>query len=279
MRFRRALAATALCAVAAPWPASAQEARQVEIGYAITYLGFTGFRIDFTGRFDGNRYDVQSHVFKEGLIKAVTIGYEGRNRAWGGFLPPGTAGGAQPSGGSLSIVVDRKPRTWLAQYGPGGMVSEQSQPQWTPRPDQVISPDQRANSFDPLSAVLVVGMKGDAACEQTAPSNDGKRRIDVILKKIGTDTPGKAGVPDAKGDLLVCEIYTKRIAGEFDDAPEEAESKRETPMKMWLARLDDTPFRYPVRIEAKQTLGTVHGNLLYFRERPLTDEEKSSMIR
>jgi hypothetical protein len=267
------LAAAALCATAAPASASAQEARQVEIGYAITYLGFTGFRIDFTGRFDNGRYDVQSHVFKEGLIKAVTIGYEGRNRAWGGYLPQG----AQPSGGSLSIVVDRKPRTWLAQYGPGGMVSEQSQPPWTPRPDQVIPLDKRAASLDPLSTVLFVGMKGDAACDQTAPSNDGKRRIDVILKKIGTDTPARAGVPQARGDLLVCEVYTKRIAGEFDDAPEEAESKRETPMKLWFAHLDDMPFRYPVRLEAKQAIGTIHGNMLFFRERPLTDEEKAGM--
>ena len=75
-----------------------------------------------------------------------------------------------------------------------------------------------------------------------------------------------SGVPQAKGDLLVCEIYTKRVAGEFDDAPKEAESERERPMKIWLARLDDTEFRYPVKLEANSALGTIHGRLISFKE-------------
>jgi len=274
MSFRRAFSLFALCA-GVPAAAMAQESRQVEVGYAITYLGFTGFRIDFRARFDGQRYDVESHTYKEGLIKAVTIGYDGKNRAWGGFAPHA----AQPAGGSLSIMVGGKPRIWAAQYGPGGTLQEMHQPQWTPRPDQVIPEDKREGSLDPLSAALSVGMKGDAACDQTVPSNDGKRRIDIILKKIGMESPAAANVPDARGDLLVCEIYTKRVAGEFDDAPKEAESKREQPMKIWLAHLDDTPFRYPARLEAQTGFGTIHGNILFFRERPLTDGDKTTMQR
>jgi hypothetical protein len=47
-------------------------------------------------------------------------------------------------------------------------------------------------------------------------------------------------------------------------------------MKLWLAHLDDTPFRYPVRLEAKTGFGTIRGKMLFFRERPLTDEEKAT---
>ena len=101
--------------------------------------------------------------------------------------------------------------------------------------------DKRRGSLDPLSAAISVGAAGDAACDRTVPSNDGKRRIDIILKKVGTESPQAAGVPEAKGDLLVCEIYTKRVAGEFDDAPQEAETDRERPMRVWLARMDETP--------------------------------------
>ena len=75
--------------------------RQIEVGYEITFVGMTGFRIDFTAKSTGNRYDVESHVFKEGILKALTMHYEGRNRAWGGFVPQGV----QPSSGSLSLVV------------------------------------------------------------------------------------------------------------------------------------------------------------------------------
>jgi hypothetical protein len=259
--------------MAAAQEAFSSAARQVEVGYTITYLGFTGFRIDFTGRFDGNRYDADSHTFKEGLIKAVTINYDGRNRAWGSIGPAGE----QPAGGSLSIMVSRTPRTWLAQYGPGGALAETHTPPWKPRPDQAIPDKDRNGSLDPLSAALSVGIRGAAACDQPVPSNDGKRRIDVILKKVGTEPAATAGVPGARGDLLVCQIYTKRVSGEFDDAPEEAESKREEPMKVWFARLDDSPFYYPAKLEAKQTIGTIHGTMMFFRERPLTDSEKAAM--
>lgn len=274
MTFLRATLAFALCG-ALPMTAVAMEPRQVEVGYAITYLGFTGFRIDFKARFDGNSYDVESHTFKEGLIKAVTINYDGRNRAWGGFGRQG----ARPSGGSLSIIVGDKPRTWLAQYGPDGAISEKSQPDWKPPPQQAIPEDKRIGSLDPLSAALSVGLAGEAACDRTVPSNDGKRRIDVILKKIGTEPAAASGVPGARGDLLVCEVYTRRVAGEFYDAPQEAESKKEQPMKLWFAHLDDTPFLYPAKLEAQTGFGTIHGKLLWFKERPLTDEEKTAMQR
>lgn len=274
MRFRRALAVAALCA-GAPAAALAQDARKVEVGYEITFAGFTGFRIDFTARFNGTNYDAESHVYKEGLLRALTIHYDGRNRAWGGFAPQG----AQPTAGSLSIVVGDKPRTWSAQYGPQGEIKETHNPAWKPDPKQAIPEDKLKGSLDPLSGALFVGMAGNAACQKTVPSNDGKRRIDVLLHQVGTESPAKAGVPAAKDDLLVCEVYTKRIAGEFYDAPEEAESKREAPMKLWFARFDDTPFRYPAKLEAHTGFGTIRGKMLFFREAPLTDAERASMGR
>jgi hypothetical protein len=261
MSFRRALFGFAVCC-AVPGTALAQPVRHIEAAYEITFLGLTGFRINFTARITGNRYDIESHTFKEGLIKAVTLHYEGKNRASGSFLPQG----AQPSGGSLSLVVGGKTRTWLAQYGPGGMVSETHNPEWKPAPQQAIPDDQRRASLDPLSAAISVAAAGDAACDRTVRSNDGKRRIDVILKKTGTESPQAAGIPEAKGDLLICSIYTKRIAGEFDDAPKEAETERERPMRIWLARMDDTPYRYPVKLEAQTGFGTIRGRTLYFRE-------------
>ena len=242
--------------------ATAQQARQVEASYDITFLGFTGFRIDFSGMFSGGTYDVQSHTFKEGMMRAVTIHYDGRNRAVGIFGPHGSI----PIGGSLSLVVGDKPRVWVAQYGPGGTLQETHTPEWKPQPDQIIPEDKRTGSLDPLSAAMSVGAAGDAACDRTVPSNDGKRRIDVILKKVGTESAAASGVPQAKSDLLICDIYTKRVAGEFHDAPKEAESERERPMRIWLARLDDSPFRYPVKLEASTGFGTIRGRLLKFQE-------------
>ncbi len=279
MSFRRALITFAL-SVSVPLTVSvpaalAQDARQVDIGYEITFAGFAGFRIDVTARFDGASYDVESRTFKEGMLRAVTMHYDGRNRAWGGFSPQG----AQPSAGSLSIIVGDKPRTWVAQYGAGGTMSEKHSPDWKPPPQHVIPEDQRTGSLDPLSAALTVGLAGDAACDRTVPSNDGKRRIDIMIRKIGMESPAAAGVPTAKGDLLVCEIYTKRVAGEFEDAPKEAETKREQPMKIWLARFDNSQVRYPAKLEASTGFGTIRGKVLWFRERPMTPQESQAMRR
>jgi hypothetical protein len=277
MRFRRALAAIAL-STAVPGVAAAQNAasgpRQVDIAYEITFAGLSGFRIDLTAKFNGSSYDIESRTFKEGILRAVTMHYDGRNRAWGGFSPQG----AQPTAGSLSIVVGDKPRTWVAQYG-GGTMQEQHNPAYKPSPQNTITEEQRRGSLDPLSAALSVGMAGDAACDRTVPTNDGKRRIDVIIKKVGTESAAKSGIPGAQGDVLVCEIFTRRVAGEFESAPKEAETERERPMRIWLAHLDQSQMRYPAKLEAQTGFGTIRGRILSFRERPMTPDESQAMRR
>jgi len=275
MRFRRALAVIAL-STAVPGVAAAQNAasgaRQVDIAYEITFAGLSGFRIDLTAKFNGSSYDIESRTFKEGILRAVTMHYDGRNRAWGGFSPQG----AQPTAGSLSIVVGDKPRTWVAQYG-GGTMQEQHNPAYKPSPQNTITEEQRRGSLDPLSAALSVGMAGDAACDRTVPTNDGKRRIDVIIKKIGTEPAAKSGIQGAQGDVLVCEIFTRRVAGEFETAPKEAETERERPMRIWFARMDQSQVRYPGKLEAQTGFGTIRGRILSFSERPMTPDESQAM--
>lgn len=275
MRFRRTLAAIAL-STAVPGVAAAQNAapsaRQVDIAYEITFAGLSGFRIDLTAKFNGSSYDIESRTFKEGVLRAVTMHYDGRNRAWGGFSPQG----AQPTAGSLSIIVGDKPRTWVAQYA-GGTMQEQHNPAYKPSPQNAISEEQRRGSLDPLSAALSVGMAGDAACDRTVQTNDGKRRIDVIIRKVGTEPAAKAAIPGAQGDVLVCEIFTRRVAGEFESAPKEAETERERPMRVWLAHMDQSQMRYPAKLEAQTGFGTIRGRILSFRERPLTPDESQAM--
>lgn len=272
MHFRRALIAFATT-LAIPAAAMAQQARQVELGYEITFAGLAGFRIDATARFDGATYDVETSTFKEGILRAVTINYFGRNRAWGGF----SSQGARPSAGSLSIMVGDKPRTWAAQYGAGGTLKETHNPPWKPAPQQAIADADRLGSLDPLSAALSVGFAGDAACDRTVASNDGKRRIDIVIRKIGMEPAAASGIAGAQGDVLVCQFFTKRVAGEFDDAPKEAETERERPIKIWLARFDQTEIRYPGKLEAQTGFGTIRGKMLFFRDRPMSQEESQAM--
>ena len=164
----------------------------------------------------------------------------------------------------------------MAQYG-GNTLQETHTPAYKPSPQNAISEEQRRGSLDPLSAALSVGMAGDAACDRTVQSNDGKRLINIIIKKVGTESAAKAGIPGAQGDVLVCEIFTRRVAGEFDGAPKEAETERERPMRVWLARMDQSQMRYPAKLEAQTGFGTIRGRILAFRERPLTPDESQAM--
>ena len=56
-----------------------------------------------------------------------------------------------------------------------------------------------------------------------------------------------------------------RFDGEFYDEQSEAETERERPIRIWLARMDDTNFRYPIKLEARTWLGTIRGRVLHFR--------------
>jgi len=39
-------------------------------------------------------------------------------------------------------------------------------------------------------------------------------------------------------------------------------------VRIWLSRMDDTNFRYPIKLEAKTWLGTIRGRVLNFRSTP-----------
>lgn len=236
----------------------------IEGSYEISFVGISGFRIDFTAHLDGDRYDVDSHSYKVGVMKAVTLHYEGLNRAWGTFT---TTGGAQPSGGSLSLSISGKLRTWSVQYRADGSLEETHTPPYNPEPKDTIPDDKKKGSLDPLTATIVSLMAGDHACDHPAPSNDGQRRIDVIMEKVRIERAETSDIPGARGDVLVCDVHTKRVAGLFYEQQNEAETERERPMRLWLAHFDDTPFRFPGRLEAHTFFGTIRGRMLYFRER------------
>lgn len=274
MSFLRALPTFALC-LATPALAAAQQARQVEIGYEITFAGITGFRIDITARLNGAAYDVESHTYKEGILRAVSMVYVGRNRGWGTMTPEG----AQPRGGSMSLVVGDATRTMLTQYLADGSPQDKQKPEWKPPPGKDLTPEQRRGAFDPMTAGLSAVLAGDAACDRTVGTYDGRRRIDVLLKKVGTEPAAASGIAGARGDVIVCDLLTRRIAGEFYDAPSEAESQRDRPMKLWLAHLDNSQIRYPAKLEARTGFGTIQGRIVYFRERALTPTEIAAMQR
>jgi hypothetical protein len=153
-----------------------------------------------------------------------------------------------PVGGTLSAVSGDQKRTWQVHYQPDGALQETHAPPWQPSPRQTVGEMDRRGSLDPLSAILSIGMKGDAACERTVATFDGRRRIDVVLRKIG-----------AEGETLICEARLRPVAGELSD---DARSSLGRPVTLWLARLDSSQIHYPVRLEGQSGLGAVQGRMV-----------------
>ena len=162
---------------------------------------------------------------------------------------------------------------------PGGLLQETHNPDWKPTPQQTI-PRGQAPGLARSAVGRDLGRLGRR--RGVRPHRAVQRRQAAHRRHPEEDrhrVAAAAGRAAAKGDLLVCDIYTKRVAGEFDDAPKEAETERERPMRIWLARMDDTQFRYPVKLEASTCFATIRGRLLSFRERPLTPAEAEAIRR
>ena len=158
----------------------------------------------------------KASTFKEGALKAMTMHYDGRNRAWGGF----SAQGARPSAGRCRSWWATRRAPGSPSTAPAASCRRPSQPVWKPTPQQVIPEStSRARSIRCRRRSASAWPATPPATSRCA-SNDGKRRIDIILRKIGMEPAASTGIAGAQGDVLVCEIYTKRVSGEFDDAPQ-----------------------------------------------------------
>lgn len=254
----------------------AQEPRRLETVYEVTVAGLAGLRVELKAQFGASGYEVESRAFKVGVLRALTPRYEGFSRAWGRLGDRDTP--LAPTGGMLSIAASDQKRTWQVRYDASGTRQEMHDPPWHPSPAQAIDDKDRRGSLDPLTAILSVGMRGDAACEGTLASFDGRRRIDIVLRKIGSEPAARAGVPQASGEVLVCEARLRRVAGGFADDSGSSDSA-ERPVKLWFARLDSSLFRYPVRLDAQSALGLLRGRLLQVSEHPLMPKEKTAMVR
>ena len=274
MRFRRAFIAL-VASLRRAGRGHAQDARQVDIAYEITFAGISGFRIDVTARFNGIELRCRDQHLQGRHAEGRHHELLRPQPRLGRLHDPGRAA-------DRGIALDQRRRQAAHLAGAvrrRGLPAGSHNPVWKPTPQQTISDADRKDSLDPLSAALSVGFAGDAACDKTVRSNDGKRRIDVLFRKIGMEPAAATGIPGAIGDVLVCEIYTKRVAGEFDEAPKEAETERERPIRIWLARFDNTQIRYPGKLEAQTLFATIRGQVLSFRERPLTPEEAQAIRR
>jgi hypothetical protein len=199
----------ALAAVPAAWAQAPGEGKAVEIEFefSVGMLG-TAFGGVSTVRLAGDRYLVDSRFYKLGLAKALTASFTGSNRAWGSLATSKAA----PSAGWSWIEYKGATRTWQVDYI-GDPFREAHAPPFTPKPDKLVTAEQKRGAVDPLNAGVLAILANGSSCNQTLPVFDSKRRFDVIIAPAGQGRLKPSEIPGAEGDAQICSVVTRPIAG------------------------------------------------------------------
>ncbi len=130
----------------------------------------------------------------------------------------------------------------------------------TPVPDGTLS-----QTIDPLTLMLSVmdQLAATGRCEGEGKLWDGRRRYDLAVVHLGTETLEPDRPWGYAGEAVLCTFKINRIGGFWRDSEDwrEAERKSDTPARIWVAEV--TPGAWaPVRAEVETPYGTVVGRLL-----------------
>ena len=243
------------------------DGRVVTLDYEFTLRGLRAFRAESHLRLDGERYAIDASFSKEGIVNALSATFNGRNRAWGHAGPEGL----RPQGGWSWIQFRGHVRVWEVSYRGDGTYGEEHKPPLVPTADRTVSPEQKRDAFDPLTAA-VSGLAAGGPCDRIYPVFDSKRRFDVILRRVGTEKLKSGEIRGVAGEAMVCEAVMKRIAG-YDPEHLKQDAYEKDPPKLWFAALDGFERPLPVKMEMATSFGSVRGRLKAWKVRAMTAED------
>ena len=241
-----------LCACLAGPPAAAAT---LKVDYKITLSGLAIGDVDFTGVFDGDRYDMNVKGQLTGLAGAVSGGSQG------GASAAGTVAGSRlvPSGFSAVGRAGSNERTVQMAVSSGNVTAIAINPPFEPQPDRVpVSDAQKRGIVDPLSGLVAIAAnrarpQEAANCNRTIPVFDGTQRFNIVLSFNETRLVRKAGFT---GNVLVCDIRYVPIAGHRTQRPSVRFMAENRDMSVWLAPVEGTRFLVPIRVSVRTMLGT-----------------------
>ncbi len=118
--------------------------------------------------------------------------------------------------------------------------------------DPPASEEMKRESFDPLSAMVAMGLRvaQTRLCDAAFPTFDGKYRYDLVLLG-GRIEPYEAG--GYSGPVLKCRIQYRRVAGYEPTDPNQVKKIPEG--ELWFALAEGSRFAPPVRAILPLPLG------------------------
>lgn len=140
-----------------------------------------------------------------------------------------------------------KPRHIQVTFNDSGATIDSARPDPADKPKQVVPPELRRGTLDPLSALFAlgrnIGRNGD--CDQRVAVFDGRYRFDLhVMDDATAEGHGK----------IRCRFFYEPIAGFKDDGSDYA-ATRDKPGRVWFQRLQPSGPAVPVRVEADTGYG------------------------
>lgn len=244
------LAAAAALAVMAWAPASAAPTPPVVAHYEAYVLGFPV--VDFHFHLDeaGDAYVLGGKVSTVGLLR-LFYRFDMHTESQGMIA----ADRLKPLRHEQLLQIRGRDRMARLDYPGDGVVRTALIPpadHGRPRP----TPQQIADTLDPLSAILAIGRSVAAAhrCTGRFAVYDGRRRYDLVLGDEGTAQLGKSGAYAYAGEVRRCSVAAVKIAGFSWDKDY---SPHTTKGSVWFASPRPGDPALPVRIEFGSSWGAV----------------------
>ncbi|MDR3424024.1 MAG: DUF3108 domain-containing protein [Alphaproteobacteria bacterium] len=158
-----------------------------------------------------------------------------------------------------------KPKITRLHYDGKGGVTAEFDPPNDDKNREIVTPEQRLHSLDPVTALLqmLAHVMVDNSCGIPVPVFDGKRRFDITGKDAGYDQIDGEGYGVYSGKARLCTADFKMISGEWKDREHarfwqktETEAGRD-PFQIWLAPPAQGLPEMPVRLESGSIAGLV----------------------
>jgi hypothetical protein len=235
----------------------AEKASQLQMAMTIYAAGITIGKVDMDATIRGSEYHVVSNLTTSGVVNAF----------WQSQIQATSTGRIGPKTfepvlyDSFDTNHAAKRQEVSLSYEPGAAPRLYADPPYSTHGYDVPA-DQQKETFDPLSAVMFltsgVAVSADNPCDVTAPVFDGRRRYNVVLSKIKTQTISMDNGL-YKGPAVVCSVQYKQIAGFKPNIIKQNENF--PPIEAWIATfpsaLAGRNYLIPLKVWATTPYGLV----------------------
>lgn len=190
--------------------ASLEPGSRLGVAYTISFWGIPFGHTDFDSRFHDQTYTTSSHFETSGIVSMfwqAKIEANSNGELAAHALAPSIYDSLYQRGES------KKERVKVSFTGPEPTV--EADPPY-PAAQYPVTPEQKKEALDPLSAVTLVlaGIKADASnpCGTVAPVFDGRRRYNIEFTYLKDEKPD-IDTALGKGKAHLCQMHYHQIAG------------------------------------------------------------------